>query len=102
MPFSEDTTFDAVKRGGDEKEKTALEKFAELIGASENIDEISEGSESDDFWDLLGGEAEYFKLPKKGVSIILKYICLDNVKIKGKTTSTTLLRMLKRHGKFQG
>ena len=62
------------KRGGDEKEKAALEKFAELIGANENIEEFKEGEESDDFWDLLGGEAEYFKLPKKGVSFKTHYI----------------------------
>jgi len=59
-------SFAWIGRGGDGKEKAALEKFAELIGANENIEEFKEGEESDDFWDLLGGEAEYFKLPKKG------------------------------------
>merc|ERR1719402_1901440 len=53
-------------RGSDAKEKEALNRFAELIGAHESIDEFDEGSESDDFWELLGGQDEYFKLPRKG------------------------------------
>ena len=38
-----------------------------MVGAEGNITELEEGSESDDFWHILGGEDEYFKLPQKGV-----------------------------------
>ncbi|CAG5104331.1 Oidioi.mRNA.OKI2018_I69.chr1.g1201.t1.cds [Oikopleura dioica] len=51
--------------GADDKEKEALTAFAAKIGADGNITEINEGEESDEFWDFLGGQEEYFKLPRK-------------------------------------
>jgi len=53
-------------RGSDPKEKDALNRFADMVGAQGNFTELEEGSESDEFWDILGGEDEYFKLPQKG------------------------------------
>jgi len=52
-----------VGKGGDAKEMEALQKLAEKIGATE-IETIEEGSESDEFWELLGGQDEYFTLPR--------------------------------------
>lgn len=52
-------------RGSDDKEKAALSIFAEKIGAAGSIEEADEGSESDDFWEILGGKDEYFTLPRK-------------------------------------
>ena len=54
-------------RGSDDKEKAALSIFAEKIGAAGSIEEADEGSESDDFWEILGGKDEYFTLPRKSV-----------------------------------
>ena len=55
-----------VGKGGDAKEMEALQKLAEKIGATE-IETIEEGSESDEFWEILGGQDEYFTLPRTNV-----------------------------------
>ena len=55
-----------VGKGGDTKEMEALQKLAEKIGATE-IETIEEGSESDEFWEILGGQDEYFTLPRTNV-----------------------------------
>merc|ERR1719213_876190 len=51
-----------VGKGGDDKEMEALQKLAEKIGATE-IETIEEGAESDEFWELLGGQDEYSSCP---------------------------------------
>ena len=52
--------------GGSDKEKEALSRLAEKIGISD-IEELEEGGESDEFWEALGGQDDYFTLPRTQV-----------------------------------
>lgn len=54
-------------KGGSDKEKEALQRLAEKVGISD-IEELEEGDESDDFWEALGGQDEYFTLPRTQVN----------------------------------
>ena len=57
------------KQGASDKEKEALSRLTEKVSISE-LEEIEEGNETDDFWEMLGGQDEYFTLPRTQVRFI--------------------------------
>ena len=46
-----------------------MSRLTEKVSISE-LEEIEEGNETDDFWELLGGQDEYFTLPRTQVRFI--------------------------------
>ena len=59
-----------MNQGGSDKEKEALQYLVEKFGIGE-VDDINEGDETDEFWEHLGGQEDYFTLPRTQVICFL-------------------------------